>query len=135
MADEPFVFRIQGCTALGVGPEDAAAYGRKISPPASMLVWLDVRCPRNDGAAQCRKVDCLRVNAPDSPAGFDDKLHGGHRHLGQRRMFRRGRSTKRPSKTLWTRDISVATCCRRPALSRNACGSTPRIILWASATS
>ena len=49
-------------------------------------------------------------------------------------MLRRGRSTSRPSSTLCTRDISVATCCRSPALSRSACGSTPRMTRWASAT-
>ena len=61
-----------------------------------------------------------RVNAPDSPVWFDKKLHGDGLHFGRRRMFRRGRSTSRPSNTLARGDISVATCCRKPALSRKA---------------
>ena len=67
MADEPFVFRIQGRTALGVRAEYAAACRRKISPPESLLVRLDVRCPRDDGAAQCREVDLLGVDVTGQP--------------------------------------------------------------------
>ena len=91
---QPRVLGRQGLAAIQKRPQNAAADRRHISPPASLLVGLDVRGPRDGGAAQCREVDFLAINAPDNPAGFDDKLHGSARHRGRRRMFRLGRSTK-----------------------------------------
>ena len=68
-------------------PERFPAHRRQVGPPASVLVGFDVGCPHNGGAAQCRKIQVLAVNAPDSPAGRDDELHGNHHHFGRRKMF------------------------------------------------
>ena len=107
---QPKVLGREGFATTLVWPKSWAAHRRHISQPASLLVWLDVGCTGNHRAANCGKIDLFAVDAADSPITFDDDLHGWHAHFARRRIFRRGRSTSMPSRTLETRDISVATC-------------------------
>ena len=113
---QPKVLSREGFAANREWSKDWARHGRKVHQPASILVGLNIAGARNSEAAQCGEVDVLRIDAMNSPARFDDDLHGRVHHRGRRRMLRRGRSTSGPPSTDCTWLISVATCCRSPWL-------------------
>src|SRR5687767_9586507 len=125
MLIEPILFSSQCVAALGVRSEDWPPARCQIGDPLAMLVRLDMRATPDRKLAQLCQVDSLAIQAGDLAIDMNDELH---RHLGRRRMLRRGRSTSRPSTTDCTPDSCVVICWRSAELSRSAWGSTPRVM-------
>src|SRR6267142_6630655 len=127
MPAEPSRFCGQGITAPLEAAQHGPADGVHVGPPLAAFIRLDVRSAADRELAESRQVNRFRVETANLAARSDDELHGQLPLRVRRRMFRRGRSTSKPSSTDWTPASCVAICCRRGGSSRKLCGETPRV--------
>src|SRR5688572_13543122 len=110
MTMEPSLLSGQRSAAAFKRSEPGTIHRGQVGLPLSALVRLDVRCAADRERAQDRQVDGFTVEAANLAAARYHEEHGSSSLRPRRRMFRRGRSTSRPSKTDWTPASCVAIC-------------------------
>src|SRR5215469_10113575 len=104
---EPVPLCLKGLATTRKWPKRWTANGRQVGKPAALAVRLDMTGTADRETAQGGQVNRLVVKARYFAIGTDQESHRAPCYRCRRRMFRRGRSTSKPSSTDCTPESRV----------------------------